>query len=672
MSRVLRHCHVVPRPRDVYNLPSIGLRSTDPVDSEGAISNTADRCTGKDNAVSERALPLDRFCLSRAISEPAFGETPESVFYVLLADGRRRIVRQSMSTGLDQVVATEPEPAGRVGYGGALFAVRGDMLAYAAKDGRLHGIDLTTGEQWAITPAGEGVAAPAISPCGRFIAYLCEQDGKCNVLLVDVRGRSLPVKLSTDPWYAFNPTFSPDGGRIAWMEWDESNMPWVESRLHVARFAKATHEVAHGSELLPISVTIISKTRVSYASPQFSPDGKSLAFTSDETGWRSLWIADADGRSPARMETGEGEIGGPDWAPGLIKMRWGVDGKILYAVRRHQSRDVLLRVDRSAGEAAEIETRWTWITGLNSCRDHLVFVASDPTTPGTLVTLDLSTGQETRRATNGVGLIAPAWLSQPQVISWDTVGGTRTWGVLHPAVGPEAEKLPRPLLVSVHGGPTAEQPLQWDAQAQYFATRGWHVLSVNYRGGSGFGRAYQDLLDGRWGVVDVEDARTGAEHLIRSGQADRERLVIMGGSAGGYTTLMALTQHPDFWAAGVSLYGIGNLYEVRQGSHRFEVNYEQLLVGRLPEAGRLWKERSALTHVKNLRAPVLLLHGAEDKAVPHQQSVEFAEAVRSNGGVAELVSYEGEGHGFTKEATRRDVIVRMEKFLDKYVLCRQG
>jgi dipeptidyl aminopeptidase/acylaminoacyl peptidase len=172
-------------------------------------------------------------------------------------------------------------------------------------------------------------------------------------------------------------------------------------------------------------------------------------------------------------------------------------------------------------------------------------------------------------------------------------------------------------------------------------------------------------------VLDVQDARSGAINLIDSGRADPARAVIMGGSAGGYTTLMALALDPDFWAAGVSLYGIGNLYEVKQGSHRFEVNYEERLIGRLPQAGPLWKERSPLTHVNNVRAPVLLFHGTEDKAVPYQQSVEFAEAVRRNGGIADLISYQGEGHGFVKEANRRDLIERIERFLDKYVICQQ-
>ena len=292
---------------------------------------------------------------------------------------------------------------------------------------------------------------------------------------------------------------------------------------------------------------------------------------------------------------------------------------------------------------------------------------------------------------------------QPEVISWPTAGGAESWGILYPAVGeqssigghqekaanrdagagagdtasgdpyaaPGRSASPRPLLIRVHGGPTSEDRFGWNADCQFFATRGWHVLSVNHRGGTGYGRAYQDLLNGQWGVVDVEDARSGAEALVERGLADLDRIVITGGSAGGYTTLMSLCRHPDFWAAGVSLFGVGNLYDLKQGSHRFEVNYEQRLIGSLPDAGPLWKERSPLTHVANVKAPVLLFHGKDDKAVPVQQSIDFAEGVHKRGGVAELVTYDGEGHGFVKEATRRDVLEKTLAFLEKWVICRQ-
>jgi len=268
-------------------------------------------------------------------------------------------------------------------------------------------------------------------------------------------------------------------------------------------------------------------------------------------------------------------------------------------------------------------------------------------------------------------LIDKASLSTPEVISWRTKGGAVAWGIFYPAVGPGAEQSPRPFLVYMHGGPTSQVPLTWLPQAHYFATRGWHYLVVNHRGGTGYGRAYQDLLRGGWGVVDLEDARTGAEHVIQNRGADPKRVAITGGSAGGYATLWALTQQPEFWTAGVALFPLAQIYDAVMGAHRFERHYEEGLIGRLPEAGALWRERSPITHVDKVRAPVLLFHGTADKAVPYQQSVDFEEAVRRRGGTAELVSYEGEGHGFAQESNRRDMMERMERFLDKYVLTLQ-
>ncbi len=622
-------------------------------------------------------LPLNRLYLSHTLSEPVFGASPDDLFYAKSADGRRSIIRQSLTTGLAQPVTAEPAPSGGVGYGGGLFAVQGELLVYAGKGGRLHALDLTSGRQWPISPAYEGVAAPAIAPGGRYVAFLAEQDGRCNVLLADTAAEYLPVKITRDPWYSSNPTFSPDGHWLAWMEWDEYFMPWDECRVVVARLPSPASAWTLPTHALPVETRSLARPRTAYCSPQFSPDSRHLAYTSDESGWRSLWVTDLTApdlhAAAQRLDLGPGEIGGPDWVPGMVKMRWNGDGSALYAVRRHQSRAHLMRAAWPAQTVAEVETGLTWFELGDVRGDDVVLLGGTPTRPEGVFTVNAASGQVTSRATSAVGLISPANLVEPDVIQWPTVGGISVSGLFYRGVPQSGEHAdaPRPTLIYIHGGPTSERGLAWEAEAHYWATRGWHYLLVNYRGGTGFGRAFQDMLDGQWGVADVEDARTAAEHLVSLGLADPKRLVITGRSAGGYTTMMALTQDPDFWAAGVSLAGVAGLYDLKAGSHRFEVNYEATLIGRLPEAGPLWKERSPLTHIKNVRKPVLVFAGRQDTAVPVQQSIDYAEAVRRNGVVAELILYDDEGHVFVREATRRDQIEKMERFLDKYVLCLQ-
>jgi len=569
-------------------------------------------------------------------------------------------------------VTTEPAPSGGIGYGGGLFALPGEALVYAAKDGRLYRVDLKTGAQSSITPVYEGVAMPVISPDGRYVAFLAEQDGGCDLLLVDAAGTQAPVRLTQHAWYVFNPAWSPDGTQMAWMEWDAAFMPWDECRVVVARLARPIGECGLAALALPLSTRVLARPHVAYASPQFSPDGQYLAYTSDESGWRSLWVAaldDGDLREHARcLDTGPGEIGGPDWRPSEIKLRWADDSRAIYAIRRHESRGSLVRVAWPEGTSTALDTGYTWLGSLNAGHGRLTFIAGRSRQPDGVMTFDPDTRLTTQWATDAVGVTDASTLVEPEVFSWPTAGGGVSWGLLYrtPASGV------RPLIVSVHGGPTSERGLEWDAQAQYFVSRGWHYLEVNHRGGTGFGRAYQDLLNGQWGIVDVQDAHSGAERLVAQGLADPQRLVITGHSAGGYTTMMALATDPDFWTAGVALSGISHMYDSTIGCHRFEVNYNNSMVGPLPATAARWMERSPLVHVKNVCKPILLFHGAKDKAVPTRQSIDFAEAVRRNGGTAELVIFEDEGHSYVREANLRTVYETMERFLDKYVVNLQG
>lgn len=612
-------------------------------------------------------LPKNRIWLQHNITEPAFSDDGKHIFYIRSGDGRPNLIRQNLETGLTEIIVAEPSPRGTVGYGGGAYALRGNLLVFAA-DGQLWRLDLTTGAQRSLTPKYEGLAAPALSPCARYVACVIELGGHAEIILCDTAGEQLPIKLSSAPAFAANPTFAPDGTRLAWMEWAVDQMPWDECKLRIARFAQPTSTAGLAAALLPVAVETIAKPNVAYANPQWSADGSQFAYTSDESEWRSLFIADAAGHNGHQVDTGCGEVGQPDWIQGQFAVRWGAGGRC-YVVRRYRgtARLMCVAADRSV---TELESPWTKLTDIavhGGDADHLLYLAAADTHPTALVSRVHNI--EAVRASARVGLTDPAGLAHSEIVDWPAPDGTRVHGILYRALHGDG---PRPLLVWIHGGPTSEVQQGWDAQAQYFVGRGWHYLSVNYRGSTGNGKAYQDLLKGQWGVFDVEDARGGAEHLIAQGMADPRRVAIGGSSAGGYTTLQALVHDPDFWTAGISLYGIGNLYDLQLGAHRFEARYNEILVGRLPEQAELWIDRSPLTHVKQTKAPVLLFHGKVDTVVPYQQSVEFAEALKAQGGIAELVLYDDEGHGFRKERNRKDIIEQMERFLEKYVLNLQG
>ena len=613
------------------------------------------------------SFPRNRIWLSLGWGEPVFDHAGESFFALRSGDGRRAIVRQWLDSGLVETVTAEPAPGGTVGYGGGSLAVHKDTLVYAA-GGRLIAVDLRDGTQRTLTPQYEGAAAPTISPCGRFVAFVIENEGHADVLLTAVEGEALPVKLSSSPDFAANPTFSPDGTRIAWIEWRAGRMPWEESLIRIGQFAHEVWAVDTPWALLPLQTTALEGTDVSYANPQWGPGG-TFAFTSDESGWRSLYLARTDGTEAAIVDTGTGEIGLPDWAQGQFAVQWGKDDRYVYAVRRYRSRSELLRIT-VADRAVEVLP--SDFTSLNEVSvhpaepDHLIYVASSPTSPTAIVS---RTDTEVVRASTAVGLVPRSALAAAEIVEWSAVDGTTIYGVLYRASSGEG---PRPTLVSVHGGPTSETPLSWRAEAHFWASQGWHVLHLNHRGGTGNGRQFQDMLNELWGVVDTEDARSGAEYLVAQGLADPARLVITGGSAGGFTTMMALVTDPDFWTAGVSLFGIGHQYEVRLGSHRFEARYEDTLIGPLPETAQRWVERSPVFRAENVKAPVLLFHGKEDKVIPYQQTVDYADKVRANGGIAEVVLYDEEGHGFRMEKNRRAQLTKMEAFLDRYVVNLQS
>jgi dipeptidyl aminopeptidase/acylaminoacyl peptidase len=538
-------------------------------------------------------------------------------------------------------------------YGGGHHVVhRGTVFFINFEDQRLYRHE-PDGVPVPITP--EPAAAKAdryadmsVSPDGRLIACVRERHAAgglpANELVV------LPSDGSTDPrvvasgrdFYAC-PRFAPDGSRLLWLEWDFPRMPWDGTELKVAPL--------DGDGALGTPRPVAGDPSESIFQPSWGPDGL-VHFVSDRTGWWNLYREGTDG-TQTNLTPMAAEFGAPQWEFRYSTYAFLSDGHMACLWRRDGVHHLGM-LDPETSEMIELDLPYSCFDPPYVAADgtRVAFVASSPTEPPQVVTLDFATrAVDVLRRPKGPS-IDPADLSVPEPIVFPTEGGSAYAYHYPPAnrsfVGPEGER--PPLIVHAHGGPTGESVPELDLEVQYFTSRGFAVVDVNYGGSTGYGRAYRERLYGRWGVVDVLDCIRAAQHLVEQGKADPARLVIRGGSAGGWTTLCALTFH-DAFACGTSYYGVADLEPFATSTHKFELRYTDVLVGPWPEAAELWRARSPVRSADLLARPVLLLQGLEDEVVPPSQAETMVDALRAKGVPHAYLAFEGEQHGFRRAET---------------------
>ncbi len=445
------------------------------------------------------------------------------------------------------------------------------------------------------------------------------------------------IIVSGNDFYS-SPRLSPDGTRLAWLTWNHPNMPWDGTELWIGEvdssgsIIRAEH-IAGGSD-------------ESIFQPEWSPDGI-LYFVSDRTGWWNLYRW-RDDRVEALCPM-EAEFGRPQWAFGMSTYAFESAQRIICSYIQH-GMSQLASLDTVTLQLTGIETPYTFISSVCAESGHALFIAGSPTETLSVVHLNLNTQQiEVLRRASTID-VDPGFVSLPVAIEFPTEGGQTAHGFFYPPhnedfSAPQDEK--SPLLVVSHGGPTGATIAVLFEEIQYWTSRGIAVLDVNYGGSAGYGRAYRQRLYGQWGVMDVDDCVNGARYLVESGKVDGGRLIITGGSAGGYTTLCALTFR-DVFKAGASHFGIGDLETFAKDTHKFESRYTESLVGPYPARRDLYVERSPIHFIDRLACPFILFQGAEDKIVPPDQSRRMYEVVKAKGLPVAYLEFEGEQHGFRK------------------------
>ena len=437
------------------------------------------------------------------------------------------------------------------------------------------------------------------------------------------------------------PRISPDGKQLAWLSWDHPNMPWDGTTLWLADVA------ADGA--LGQAQAVAGGASESIFQPSWSPQGE-LHFVSDRSGWWNLYRWRDGAVQP--LHAMQAEFGQPQWAFAMSSYGFDGHGRIVCKVSQ-QGRATLAIIDPTRGSFTPLPLPFCAINELQVGDDFAVFLGATETESEGVIRLDLATGaHEVLRSTTR-SRVDPAFVSTAEAISFPTEHGLQAHAFYYPPAnrgfhGPAGEK--PPLIVISHGGPTGANNAAFKLGYQFWTSRGFAIVDVNYGGSSGYGRAYRARLDGQWGVVDVDDAVNAARFLIARGDVDAQRVVIRGGSAGGYTTLSALTFR-DFFKAGASHYGIGDLEALVRDTHKFESRYLDRLVGPYPAQQAVYRERSPVHHTDRLSSPMILLQGAEDKAVPPSQAQSMFEAVKAKGLPVAYLLFEGEQHGFRRAAT---------------------
>ncbi len=444
-----------------------------------------------------------------------------------------------------------------------------------------------------------------------------------------------------------SPRLSPDGTRLAWLAWDHPNMPWTASALYM---------VALDDDGIPLGkpTEIAGGGEVSLFQPEWSPDGSALFYVSDQSGWWNLYRYDLDTRAVRCITPMQAEFARAQWNFGMSMYAFAGSDRIVAAYVK-DGLTSLARLDLGSGQFIKLDLPFTEISSVRAdARGRAVFCAGAPDTPPSIMQLDLGTGAlHVLKQSTDVGNdseLKRYFTAAVTPISFKAKARKKAYGLFYPPANPDfvapKNELP-PLVVKCHGGPTSAASTMLDLRIQYWTSRGIAVVDVNYSGSTGYGRAYRNSLRRAWGIVDVDDCINAAKYLARRRSVDRKRSVITGGSAGGYTTLAALTFR-KYFAGGASYYGISDISALAEGTHKFEARYLDWLIGPYPQAQKVYRARSPLFHAQNLSKPVIFFQGDKDPVVPPDQAEKMVRALRRCKTPAGYLLFADEGHGFKK------------------------
>ena len=542
-------------------------------------------------------------------------------------------------------------------YGGGSYIVKNDQLYFTDfADQRIYLVDLK--EKSAPKPVSQESNRSSLRYAdftvdtfhGQLIAvhedHQNESDVQNSIVAISTKGPSTMVTLESGYDFYSSPKISPNGQYLIWLSWNHPNMPWDQTELWIGEISdEKTFSLINKRKLF-------GKQDESIVLPQWSPDGKSIYFVSDRTDWWNIYRANVDGQALEHISDMEAEFGGPAWQFASSYYGFDSNGNIIATYWKNGTAK-LVHIDAQSKKLTPLSAteEYTDIRSVRVRNQTVYFIGSSSVKPTEVVAFNIETNKKEIVCRSTDVTIDSRYLSVPEMVTFKS-GNAIAHGIYYPPknddykVPKDTEELP-PLLVRTHGGPTSATTSAFNLRIQYWTSRGFALLDVNYRGSTGYGRQYRDSLKDNWGIFDVEDCVSGAEYLVQQKKADRNRVTIDGGSAGGYTTLCALTMH-NYFSAGASHYGVSDLEALARDTHKFEARYLDRLIGEYPAKKQIYQDRSPINHIQNLSKPLIFFQGAEDKIVLPSQAEMMVNALREKHLPVAYVLFEGEQHGFRK------------------------
>jgi dipeptidyl aminopeptidase/acylaminoacyl peptidase len=558
-------------------------------------------------------------------------------------------------------------------YGGGAYVVSGSAVFFSNfDDQRVYRQPAGGGEPQPITPPPASPRAlryadGRVTPDGHWLICVRQSHHASGEVVNDLvavatSGAGEPVCLAAGHDFYSSPRVSPDGRWLVWFEWDQPQMPWDGTELWRAELllpgeeSVAAANMGTGRPRLESRQKVAGGPNESVVEPSWDAAGR-LHFVSDRSGWWNIYRCDertdAEGAGGTGqmhpLHTLEAEFAKPHWVFGDRHYDHLADGRIA-AIYGIDGIDHLGIIDARTGSLRELSTGLTSMGYLCAAGDSLYLVAGGPRSGNAVISVEPATGEPAVVRAGSALNLDPDLISEPQPIHFPTTGGAIAHALYYPPRNPSfrgsADERP-PLVVDVHGGPTSAAEARLILETQFWTSRGFGYVSVNYGGSSNYGRAYRERLKGNWGIVDVDDCIACARYLAERGDIDGERTAIRGGSAGGFTTLAALVFHDSF-ATGTSYFGVAALEEFVGETHKYEARYLDGLLGPWPEARQIYHDRSPVNFADRVSRPILLLQGLEDAIVPPAQAEVFVAALEAKGLPYAYLAFEGEQHGFRR------------------------